>query len=88
MCGDLNVNYLKDSGRQKTLTDIFVNFGLKCTNLEPTRVFLNKNGVLSETKIDYICTNIANDCDTCVIQGNIADHLILFFACTYGIDSS
>lgn len=88
LCGDLNVNYLRDSSYQRTLTDIFVSFGLRCTNLEPTRIFLNKNGVLSKTKIDYVCTNIVNDCDTCVIQGNIADHLVLLFKCTYEIDSS
>ena len=53
------------------LQDLLTSFGLRCTSDKPTRVFVNKNGRISSTKIDYITTNeqISKG-----IQPNIGDH--------------
>lgn len=55
-------------------------FELRCTSSEPTRIFVNKNGHMSSSKIDYIITNaFDSSCTTQVVQPNLGDHLALIY---------
>lgn len=75
VCGDLNINYF-DS--RSTLEHLMISFDLVVTSTEATRVFTNRHGVTSSTKIDYILTNVNTDlvCSR-VVDPNIGDHKAL-----------
>lgn len=72
ICGDFNINYF-DS--HNYLNYFILSFNLNVTSEEATRVFVNRNGSISSTKIDYILTN-ANQklVKTTVHDCDIADH--------------
>lgn len=76
LCGDLNINHLINSTQKDMLSDLLQRYNLKCQNVEPTRIFTNKNGVTSKAKIDYILTNISQEMYNETVKNlNIADHL-------------
>lgn len=61
LCGDLNVDSLKDSPNSRALTDVFACFGLSSLIKEPTRIARNANGEVTRTGIDYVVTNLAGE---------------------------
>lgn len=76
ICGDFNIDYLSDSLERKLLLDLIDSFNLFCQNNKPTRIFTNKTGVTSVSKIDYFLTNFNQQFYTeKVVNYNIGDHL-------------
>lgn len=68
LCGDLNIDFSKNGCRLRSLLiDLLDCFNLNVTNLEPTRVFVDRNGRITATKVDYILTNVTTgSCSTTV----------------------
>lgn len=52
LCGDVNIDYLVDSEEKTIFCDLVDSYGLICQNFDPTRVFTNKYGYTSVSKID------------------------------------
>lgn len=78
ICGDLNINYLKQSVSRDLLCDLFTNFDLKVTSHEPTRYHVREDNIVSCTKVDYILTNSElGASSTSVVQSNLGDHLAM-----------
>lgn len=74
-CGDLNVDYSKNSNNKNILNDIFQSFQMKVTSNGPTRLYTNYNGQTSSSSIDYISTNLPNGTYECkTVNPFIADH--------------
>lgn len=86
VCGDLNIDFLKDSFNKKLLQDILDSYNLRISTLEPTRISMNLNGSTA-TKIDYIITNLPYY-EASVVQPNIADHLAIVFRCNVNIKNT
>lgn len=80
-CGDLNINFFEP---HSCLDYLLLEFDLGITSEDATRVYTNKRGITSSTKIDYILTNVHRDLVTAkVVDSHIGDHrtIILSFAC-------
>lgn len=77
LCGDLNVDYLKQSDRKtKYLKDLLESFDLQNLCRGPTRIASTATGT-TETSIDYMVTNINSLPHTCEIkQPHLSDHLL------------
>lgn len=76
LCGDLNIDFSKDTLTKNRLLDIFQSYQLNITTHEPTRIFTNCNGQTSCTTIDYLTTNLPEHTYCCkIINPFIADHL-------------
>lgn len=89
LCGDLNVDYLVDDTRKKLLKDLFLSFNLNVESLEPTRVFTDKWGNTSSTKVDYIVNNsLQGNVCVDVRESFISDHraVILDYCSQSGFD--
>lgn len=75
LCGDLNVDNLKDDNHAKTLRDLFLCYDLTPLIREPTRIVKD-----SKTGIDYVVTNITDDNNHCkVIPFPASDHTAQVF---------
>lgn len=85
LCGDFNIDFLNNGCRLKPLLiDLFNCFNLNITNSEPTRVFVDRNGHMSATKVDYLLTNAdLNYCKTNVVEVHIGDHRALISECIF-----
>lgn len=76
LCGDLNVELLKQSNRLNYLTDILESFNMYCTIKAPTRIATNVRGTRTASAIDCVATNLPKEHLNCFsVQANIADHL-------------
>lgn len=62
LCGDFNINSLTISPGGDCLYDIFASYGLTSLILAPTRVFGHADGTVTESGLDYVVTNIPNEC--------------------------
>lgn len=82
LCGDLNIDSLKNSAEKDILLDTLELFNLTpCLN-EPTRVAINKNNDISKTAIDYIATNLPyNTYDAYIVNPSISDHFAQIICC-------
>ena len=80
LTGDFNINYLNNEAQKILLQDLLLSIGMRTTSLDPTRIFLNKHGKKSSSKLDYIITNDNYiDNKSLMIQPNFADHLALIY---------
>lgn len=87
-CGDLNVDYSKNSNNKKILNDIFQSFQMKVTTNGPTRMYTNCNGQTSSSSIDYISTNLPSGTYECIIVNPfIADHFAQIINITYDLNT-
>lgn len=79
VCGDLNVDILKDGCPNRTLfLDLLECYNLHFSSVNPTRVFRNVNGHTFKSKIDYILTNINFPTSSVeVYEAHISDHRVL-----------
>ena len=77
LIGDFNINYIGNNDNKLILQDLLLNFGLRCTSNEPTRVFVNKHGKKSISKLDYIITNDDVNNESSIFQPNLGDHLAM-----------
>lgn len=59
ICGDLNIDKLKNNIENHILHDLLSSYGLNSLILEPTRVACGVNGI-SQTAIDYLISNVEN----------------------------
>ncbi|XP_050507785.1 uncharacterized protein LOC126885309 [Diabrotica virgifera virgifera] len=75
LCGDFNIDYLKDSREKVLFTDLIQSFNLKCKNKEPTRIFTDKNGKTSKSKLDYFLTNWPHQYKETTKDFVLGDHL-------------
>lgn len=66
--GDFNVDLSKDRGDSGRLRELFMDFGLQATFLEPSRISSS-----SESTIDNIFSNV-NDFETLTFQPHLSDH--------------
>ena len=85
LSGDININYLENSlhKQKKMLTDLLDSYKLHFKSREPTRMFTNKNGQTSISKIDYFITNISQDSYSEIIEDlNVGDHFALIIEFT------
>ncbi|VEN45873.1 unnamed protein product [Callosobruchus maculatus] len=85
LCGDLNIDLMKNTQETLVLRDILDSFNLKIKTNEPTRVFLYQNGHVSSTAIDYMSTNYPDDLTNCrIINPALSDHYghLLELTCT------
>lgn len=74
--GDLNIDLHSNSIETQILLDIFDSFQLTNKNRDPTRVFINKNNVCSESTIDYLVTSFPPECFTSSTSNpNLSDHM-------------
>lgn len=69
VCGDFNINLLKDSSHAKSFRDLMYSFDMKQTISEPTRITEN-----SATLVDNIFINFENDIQGQVISNSLSDH--------------
>lgn len=68
--GDINVDYLTNSGENQCLTDALGAYNLRRIELPPTRVTHH-----SKSSIDFICTNMNEEkISHCVITTGLSDH--------------
>lgn len=75
LCGDFNIDYVKDSLAKQTLCDILSSFELNITTCDPTRIFTMCNGRTCSSAIDYLSTNLPVDMYVCkIVDPCIADH--------------
>lgn len=82
LCGDLNIDSLKESAEKDILQDIFDCFNLTTTLNEPTRIVTNINNKTSRTGIDYIATNLPEDRYLAYVSNPcIADHAAQIICC-------
>lgn len=82
ICGDFNINYYNS---HNYLDYLLSSFNLTVTSEEATRVFTNRNGTISSSKIDYILTNADPKLiSTTVHDCNIADHKAIKLQYCYG----
>lgn len=84
ICGDLNIDYLVESMQKHLLVDLLLGYNLHVSSSSPTRVFTNKHGVTSTSKVDYIITNSNSDSYVAnVFEANFSDHRILSLTCKH-----
>ena len=70
ICGDFNIDYIKDSSRKHLLDSILASFNLFSTVKFPTRIFKN-----TSTQIDNIFANIYNlDFTVYPVVNGLSDH--------------
>lgn len=75
LCGDINIDLLRDTHERKLLLDLFECFNLKISTHEPTRIFTKKNNVTTSSAIDYVVTNLpAQSYTTLIIHTLLSDH--------------
>lgn len=79
ICGDFNVDKLKDSTENHILHDLLRSYGLNSLIHEPTRVHCGVSGV-SRTAIDYVITN-KNNARVSLIDPGISDHSAQILQC-------
>lgn len=79
VCGDFNVDKLKDSTENHILHDLLRSYGLNSLIHEPTRVYCGVSGV-SRTAIDYVITN-KNNARVSLIDPGISDHSAQILHC-------
>jgi len=78
LCGDFNIDFLCDTLDKRLLLDFFTCFNINHLSADPTRIFRNKNNVISQTKIDYLVTNLwSKGFKTGTVQANLGDHLAI-----------
>lgn len=71
LCGDFNIDQLKDDNEKYTFNSILTSFNFKVTILKPTRITCH-----SKTCIDNIITNIGKNSFTGeVIELGLSDHM-------------
>lgn len=82
VCGDLNIDYLTDSHNKKLLDEVLTSYNLKTTSMVPTRIFINKLGQISSTKVDYILSTVESEfCNSCVYDAHFSDHRVFNLEC-------
>ena len=78
ICGDFNIDYMKESFRKNSLDSILASFNLFTTVKFPTRIFKDTN-----TQIDNIYVNIYKfDFSVYPIVNSISDHDIQIITLT------
>nr|CAH7734263.1 unnamed protein product [Callosobruchus chinensis] len=85
LCGDFNINVNKTCPDTLLLMDVLESFNIFITTTEPTRIFVNAQGHMSSSAIDYMATNLPqNNVECKIVNPNIADHFahILSVKCT------
>ena len=76
LCGDFNVDYLRETHNKKVLCDMLDSYKLRITSTDPTRIFHQNNAQMSATCIDYMANNLPeNICNIKITNPLIADHL-------------
>ncbi|KAK9886483.1 hypothetical protein WA026_016767 [Henosepilachna vigintioctopunctata] len=78
---DLNISYYESHA---SLDYLLLQFDLSITSDDFTRIYTNKHGITSSTKIDYILTNVCRDLLVSeVVDHHIGDHraIVLTFEC-------
>ncbi|XP_044755601.1 uncharacterized protein LOC123314388 [Coccinella septempunctata] len=84
VCGNFNINYFAP---HNYLDYLLLRYNLKITSTEPTRIFTDRNGKTSSSKIDYILTNASTDfLSVGVFESNIADHKAIRLIFNYNTD--
>lgn len=74
ICGDFNVNVLRESHDKIMFEDFIDSFKLSCQNKEPTRVAIDKNGHISKSKIDYFLIHPPIQYQESVVDLQLGDH--------------
>lgn len=84
LCGDLNIDWLKNDHNVNMFRDLLICFGLRITSMEPTRIFTNICGYTSQSIVDYILTNVdLTECESNLLEAVVSDHKILLLEFTY-----
>lgn len=58
LCGDLNINWQDKCSCTNRLRDLFEAYGMINKNQRPTRLHVNRDGVVTGSEIDYIVCNL------------------------------
>lgn len=85
ICGDFNVDNLRDSNQRRYLRDLISSYELVSLVQTPTRISRNVNGCLTESGLDYVIVNFPNKVISCHnFDPAISDHHVQ--ALTWAID--
>lgn len=80
LCGDFNVDALRDTMEKRSLFDVFESFGLSMKINEPTRIQTNRHGMTTRSCIDFMVSNI-EEYGVSVVDLSLSDHLALMLKC-------
>ena len=73
ICGDLNIDILKNNVEKKILCDILESYGVESLIRQPTRIATRGENT-SATAIDHLITNVKNEVSYSIIDAGISDH--------------